>query len=883
VSAARIARPAAAAIRAAVSLAGGREVCFVCTVSVDGTIESARVVARGDAVSVLALPGFAERGEMLVHNHPSGVLDPSDADLAVAARIFENGVGFAIVDNAATALYVVVEVPRAGVPTRLDPVAVGGALGPDGPVATQLSRYEDRASQRAMAETIATLFNDGGVGLLEAGTGVGKSLAYLVPALRWAAANGDRTIVSTNTINLQEQLVGKDLPFLAAALGDQPVRFALLKGWRNYLCLERLDAVREAGATLFDGVSGGEVDGLIAWAARTTDGSLADLPAPPRPELWDEVAAEPDLCQRLQCRHFSACFLFRARREAAQADVVVVNHHLLMSDVAVRRAQQNWQDAAVLPAYTRLVVDEGHHLEDAAAAHLGVSVTRRGLQRLFGRLERRGKGLLPALVARLSRSRDLMSVASLDLVEGRLVPSVAAARRTADVVFDLLEQVVADAGGGPLRLTAAFADHRVWHAGLAAAVDDVLREIELLNDALRTIRERHEADAARDAARDEAVAGSDDASTTGGVMTLFNEIRGVGRRLQAAGDGLRATLVPPPDAAPSVRWVELRAAPGMARARADRPPERNVAIASVPLDLAPVLRADLFERVRTAVVTSATLTAGGPGDAGGGAVGRRGHAAADGGAPVAEPAADPRFAFLARRLGVDALDLRPVTAVFPSPFRYERQALLVVPTDFPAPNVDAAGHFEAVVGAVRALAEAADGGLFVLCTSHRDVREVARVLRDDGGRWPLLVHGEDARDGLLRRFRESGRAILVGTASFWEGVDVPGDALRGLVLAKIPFRVPSEPVTAAHCEAIDAGGGNAFAEYMLPHASLRLKQGFGRLIRSATDRGVVIIADPRIATKAYGRELLNGLPAAPRLIARWATVAPALTAFYRPS
>jgi len=229
------------------------------------------------------------------------------------------------------------------------------------------------------------------------------------------------------------------------------------------------------------------------------------------------------------------------------------------------------------------------------------------------------------------------------------------------------------------------------------------------------------------------------------------------------------------------------------------------------------------------------------------------------------------------------MDRRPVTAVFPSPFRYEQQALLAVPTDFPAPNVDAVGHFAAVVGAVRALAEAADGGLFVLCTSHRDVREAARMLRDDGGRWPLLVHGEDTRDGLLRRFRESGRAMLVGTASFWEGVDVPGDALRGLVLAKIPFRVPTEPVTAAHCEAIDAGGGNAFAEYMLPHASLRLKQGFGRLIRSATDRGVVIIADPRIATKAYGRALLDGLPAAPRLIARWATVGPALTAFYRPS
>jgi ATP-dependent DNA helicase DinG len=831
VTGARLGPPAAAAIRAAVALAGGREVCFACAVDEDGAIRAARVVARGDVASVLALPGFAARGEMLVHNHPSGVLEPSDADLGIAAKVYEDGIGFGIVDNKASKIYVVVEVPRTVAATRIDPEVVGDALGPDGPIARRLQRYEDRSSQRAMAETIAALYNDGGVGLLEAGTGVGKSLAYLVPALRWAAANGDRTIVSTNTINLQEQLVGKDLPFLAGALTDQPVRFALLKGWRNYLCLSRLETARGAGGTLFDSVSTNELQSITAWAARTTDGSLADLPTPPRPELWDEVAAEPDLCHRAQCPYFADCFLFRARREAAQADVVVVNHHLLMSDVAVRRAQQNWQEAAVLPAYTRLVIDEGHHLEDAAAAHLGVTITRRGLLRLFGRLDRRGKGLLAALVNRLAESPNLLSAASLELIQERVVPSAAAARRNSELVFDLLEQVVKEAGGGQVRLTAEFENHRVWRAGLSAALVDLLREIELLNDSLRTIRERHEEERERDAL----------------MPPLFNELRGVGRRLQTAGDGLRASLSPPPDAAPSVRWIEVR---GSARG-AD---SSNVAISAVPLDLAPVIREDLFERVTTCVVTSATLVA------------------------------DKGFAFLADRLGVNELETAPTTAVFPSPFDYARQSVLAVPTDIPAPNVNAAGHFERVVEIVRAVAEAADGGMFVLCTSHRDVRDAARMLRGDAGsRWPLLVHGEDARDALLRRFRESGRAVLLGTASFWEGVDVPGDALRALVIAKIPFRVPNEPVTAAHCEAITARGGDAFTEYMLPHASLRLKQGFGRLIRSATDRGVVVIADPRMATKAYGRVLLEGLPPARRVVAPWAVAKRAITDFYGPT
>src|SRR4051812_28679067 len=290
----RLLAPAASAMRAAIALAGGREVCFVCTVDDEGIVQTARVVARGDVGSVLALPGFAKRGDMLVHNHPSGVLEPSGPDYDVAARMHDEGVGFGIIDNDAKKLYVVVEVPAPEKTTRLDPKAIAHDLGPDGPIAKLHARYEDRDSQRAMAAAIARVYNEGGVGLLEAGTGVGKSLGYLVPALRWAAANGERTIVSTNTINLQEQLVGKDLPFLARALNDQKVRFALLKGWRNYLCKARLDQASDGAGQLFDDGMAAEVRALRAWAERTADGSLADLPVPPRPEVWDEVSAEGD-------------------------------------------------------------------------------------------------------------------------------------------------------------------------------------------------------------------------------------------------------------------------------------------------------------------------------------------------------------------------------------------------------------------------------------------------------------------------------------------------------------------------------------------------------------------------------------------------------------
>ncbi len=820
-------------MRTTISLAGGNEVCFACQVGADGVITGARPVARGDVSSVLALPGFAQRGEMLVHNHPSGVLEPSGPDMEIAVRVHGDGIGFGIINNTATEIYVVVEVPREKERVALDPAQIGAMLGPDGPVAAELGRYEDRASQREMAERIARLYTLGGIGLIEAGTGVGKSLGYLVPALRWAAANQERTIVSTNTITLQEQLVGKDLPFLKNALTDQPVRFALLKGWRNYLCLQRLEQARTTGHTLFSDDSEAQLAALEEWSQRTTDGSTADLPAPPRPDVWDEVAAESDLCTRLRCPHFDKCFVFAARRVAAQADVVVVNHHLLMADIAVRRASGNWTESAVLPAYTRIVIDEGHHLESAAGAHLGQTVTRRGLQRLFARLERRGKGLLPALDHKLATAKDLLSVASLDLVRMRLSPSTDSARRLGVALFDLLDEWLTSKSDSQVRLTDSFDDESVWTAGLGAALDDLLREIELIAEGLRTVRDRIESDTQR----------------AEELAPLLNEVSGVSRRLLNAADALRSALRPGIDANTRVRWIE---AGGGGREGGEA---RNVIVASVPLDLAPILREDLFRRVETCVITSATLAVG------------------DG------------FKFVEGRLGLDQDDVEPVTAILPSPFDYPNQAVLAIPSDFPAPNEDGALHFRRTVQAGADLIEAAGGGVFLLFTSHRDVREAAQTLRSlsTDAKWPLLVHGEAPRDVLLRRFREQGNSVLVGTASFWEGVDVPGRALRGLLLSRIPFRVPTEPVTAAQCEAIEAAGGDAFNDYMVPHAALRLKQGFGRLIRTATDRGAVVLCDPRVLRKSYGRALLSGLPPARRLEGDWASLKAELSRFYSES
>jgi len=831
VSAERLAPAVRELLRAEIAAAHGREVSFVVRQDPNGMIAHARVVARGTVDAVLALPGVAERGDMLLHNHPSGVLDPSGADLAVAARLHDGGVGFGIVDNAVTALYVVVECPRARSVTRLDPVAVAELLSETGPVARALggTTFEDRPGQRDMAAYAADVYNDGGIALLEAGTGVGKSFAYLVPALEWARANGERTIVSTNTINLQEQLVGKDLPILARALsaGDRPVTFALLKGWRNYLCLSRLDQARAGQDSLFADGRGAELESLAGWAARTADGSLADLAEEPSPDVWDAVAAESDLCTRLKCPHFDRCFLFQARRRAAEADVVVVNHHLLASDLAVRIASDNWQEAAVLPPYRRLVIDEAHHLEDVAAQHLGSQVSMLGVQRLLGRLERNGRGLLPTLAAELATQNDLLAAASRDLLTQSLLDALTAARRGAEELFGRLSRrLETEPGTAPvLRLTDAFADDAVWTEGLDVALDNLLVAFDRLRGGVETIADRLSIDDPADAR-----------------AQLVGELRGVVRRLGSAAEALKAALQPAPAASRgSVRWLERRGR---------RTP--NLTLAAVPLDLAPVLKDALFDRVETAVLTSATLATGG------------------------------EFTFIEERLGL-ALPPSRVTIreILPSPFDFASQCVFGIPTDVPEPRDDEAGHDASVARILVELAHASDGGIFALFTSHGALRRAADAVRGQlGGRWPLLVQGDGQRDQLLRRFREAGSAILLGTDSFWEGVDVPGRALRVLILAKLPFKVPSDPLTAARLERLSDAGQDGFMHYLVPHAALKLKQGFGRLIRSKTDVGAVVLLDRRVVTKRYGEMILEGLPPASKAIGNWVDVRRVLEEFF---
>ena len=823
--------------------------CFLARVSPERVVTEPRAVARGNHQAVLAAARGAEVGEMVIHNHPSGTLEPSNADLAIAARVYEEGLGAGIIDNEARRLYVVVEPPPPRTRDRLDPAELDELLAPGGALSSLYEGYEDRPGQRKMLGEVVQRYNDGGVSVVEAGTGTGKSLAYLLPAALWAVRNGERTVVSTNTINLQEQLDTKDLPMVERLLGEEEeLSWALVKGRGNYVSIRRLLLAAQSPATLFEDDRSAETEALVAWSRTTSDGSLSDLSKPPSPEVWDEVRSDGDICMGTRCPHFQACFFQRARRSAASAEVLVVNHALLFADVALRRDTENWSRAAVLPPYRHVILDEGHNVEDAATSHLGTEVTRVGIFRALGRLERGGKGILKAVEEGLAgEGSGGEGERLLARVEERVRPAVRGARESVVAFFDALEPRVPAPEEGPLRLGRGdprdpSADH---------ALTELLRR--LTGDFGRLRREVEELRCRI----------QEDEFLADRLAGRILDLQSLERKLDAVRLGLGRVLDPHEDGDEFVRWIEGRGAKG----------RRNVIFAAAPVEPGPLLRESVFREMETVIVTSATLSTG---------VG---------------PTGEGDFRFIRRRLGLDSPEAGSTLAIgasalleepskvgemfVPSPFDYGVQAVFGVPSDFP-PH-DAGRPFQSETARVTGeLAEITGGGIFVLFTSHRALREVAGHLRAAGieSRWPLLVQGEMPRSRLLTQFTRSGRAILLGTTSFWEGVDVPGRPLRGLILQKLPFRVPTEPITQARMEAIEARGKRAFPSYLVPLATLRLKQGFGRLIRSRKDHGAVLLLDRRILTRSYGRSLRRALPDAPFLKGPWPDLRRRLEAFY---
>ena len=667
-------------------------------------------------------------------------------------------------------------------------------LGKDGRIAKRLGdAFEVRPEQIEMAKAVEGAFQSGQHLLVEAGTGVGKSFAYLLPSI--AAATGEnakRVVVSTHTISLQEQIVDKDIPLLQAIYDDE-FTAVLVKGRGNYLCNRRLDmAARKQGSLFSNEYEKRSLHAIEDWASKTDDGSLSTLPDVPDMRVWDRVKAEAGNCLGKRCKFFQGCYWQAARRRMNTGNLLVVNHALFFSDLALRLAGVQY-----LPKYDHVVFDEAHTIEDVAAGHFGIRVSESAvlyaLKHLFD--PKRTKGFITGL------------------------PEVGVSREKVNDVIDLVVR------GGDI--AEGFFERCLSWRDRFAKGNGRIREKDIVEDdlspVLHALAKGLRACAADLAKMDDSPASDPESTLLAAKMETTSQADKIAALAASCEAVIGQTM---PDA---VYWIEA----------SGRSP-RKCTLHAAPVDIAEGLRMALFSKTPGCVLTSATLST-------------------DGGS----------FEYAQQRLGLvgDVLteqgnvNLEPSTLQLGSPFNYREQATLHIEAGLPEPSD---GRFmDQACDRILHWVNRTQGGCFVLFTSYAMLIQAANRLQRDleSAGYPLLVQGQQApRKVLLDRFRSSPDSVLFGTSSFWQGVDVRGDNLRNVIIVKLPFAVPDEPVVQARLEQIESRGGNPFMEYSVPEAVIKLKQGFGRLIRSKSDKGIVVLLDGRVLTRRYGEKFLSALP-----------------------
>lgn len=635
----------------------------------------------------------------------------------------------------------------------------------EGILREHMPRYEYREGQEQMAQAAEKVLEEEIHLMVEADTGVGKSIAYLVPSIFWAVKNKKKIVVSTNTINLQEQLVYKDLPLLEKVI-PHPFNAVLVKGRSNYICLRRFQRVIEdESCSLIPSGHKIQLDRLRKWIKKTKDGSLTDLKEQPPQQLWDEISCELDNCLGKKCPFYEACFFQKARSRIYKADLLIVNHHLFFSDLALRQIGRS-----LLPNYDAVILDEAHFVEEVATEHLGFSVSNLGVKYLLNKLynPKLAKGIF------------------IYMHESKGVELVTELHRLAEEFFDYLYEKLKKVEGGIIRTK-------------PGEIPDMLRpKLMELHKELKETKER--------------VKENNDLN-----QELSTYIRRTGELIEELSIFRNQTLIG------HVYWIEL-----------EQNRYRRIVLQAYPIIVSAQLKMLLFDNINTVILTGATLSV------------------------------NKSFEYFKKRLGIsDAEELR-----LGSSFDYKNQMRIFVPKDMPSPK-EIDRYKEALIEKINKYLDYTQGKAFVLFTNYNLMKEVYMGVvpsLTSKGINSFIQGGGLSRHVMLKKFREDIDSVLFGTDSFWTGVDVEGEALSNVIITRLPFAVPDHPLMRARIDYIEEQGGNAFMDYSLPQAVIKLRQGVGRLIRSKTDKGIIVILDNRIINSHYGKQFWDSLPDCPRII-----------------
>lgn len=781
-----------------ISEAGGNEVFWVGRINEDGIVVSVELGSRGNEDSVIINSNVARQGHVLIHNHPSGNLRPSEADQNIAYNSSEQHTGFYIINNEATEVYPVVEPVKPRKIIKIDPDKAAWYLSEEGPLATQNPLYEERKSQLELVRQVSQAFNNNSVAVFEAGTGVGKSFAYLIPSIIWASDNKERVIVSTGTINLQQQLYEKDIP-AALKITGRDVKAVLIKGRQNYLCLRRLDDA-ESEQTLFDNDTE-EFKKIKDWSKTTETGSRSDLAFNVGDGLWSKVNSESDACMGGRCPYREHCFVMKVRKEAADSNLIVVNHHLLFADIEGRMGGAGYDDTFVLPPFKRIVFDEAHGIEDSATSFFSESFTRFKIMKQVNLMYRTWRG---------TRAGFLTAAAVVSRAENYTEKADECLEKVKNAILEM-DQVAVLLLENEMNIRIK-GDNCQLFEEVFDAIAKVHTAVALFCDMVREVLEQID---------------EEDAD-----IPAVWEAKTVLKRLEMY-VVLFNDFVHWDEHEDKVFWMQKVKVP-------PKTPGEDfllfVQFYQTPLDIAPLMNKGVFEPLDTVVCTSATISI------------------------------QNTFAYWMRRTGASFVEPeRLMSDSFESPFPYKTNVLFAVPNDAPFP--DSPYYQQYVESTVSRLIQAAGGRTLVLFTSFDSLKFTYNASRAvlANQSITLFKQGDDDRFRLLEKFKEDTQSVLFATDSFWEGVDVPGDSLSQVIIVKLPFSVPNDPVFAARSEDLEKKGGNSFMQLSVPQAVIKFRQGFGRLVRRGDDKGVIVVLDRRIVEKRYGKMFTTSVPMSRRM------------------